>query len=267
MMELEPSGERMILEAYQSSPEDHLIYLMHLATYRFAMPYTVGKRVLDYGCGSGYGSSMIAGEAASVTGVDVADDAVAYANEHFANDTLRFRKVAPDGALPFDDGAFDTVLSFQVFEHVEHEQNYLRETARVLAPGGTLVLATPDRSTRLLPLQQPWNRWHLREYSEASLRRQLTQCFREVDILHMGGERQVVDIELRRCAKLKWMALPMTLPFYPRALRVGLLNMVHRMRGRPSPAARATEFGFDESAIHIGRAISPSVNLIAVARV
>lgn len=266
-MELEPSGERMILEAYQSSPEDHLIYLMHLATYRFALPYTAGKRVLDYGCGSGYGSSMIAESAASVVGVDVAEDAVAYANGHFANDKLGFQRVSPDATLPFDDGAFDTVLSFQVFEHVEHERHYLSEIARVLAPNGTLVLATPDRSTRLLPLQQPWNRWHLREYSEASLRRRLELHFRSVEVMGMGGERAVLDIELKRCARLKWMALPMTLPIYPRALRVGLLNLVHRLRGRPPSTSGPTDFEFDESAIRIGHGIAPSVNLIAVARV
>ena len=266
-MELEPSGERMILEAYQSSPEDHLIYLMHLATYRFALPYTVGKRVLDYGCGSGYGSSMIAESAVSVIGVDVAEDAVAYATRHFANDKLGFQRVSPDSALPFDDGAFDTVLSFQVFEHVEHESRYLSEIARVLAPGGTLVLATPDRSTRLLPLQQPWNRWHLREYSEASLRRRLERNFRSVEVMGMGGEKAVLGIELKRCARLKWMTLPMTLPIYPRALRVGMLNLVHRLRGRPPSTSVPTDFGFDESAIRIGHGISPSVNLIAVARV
>jgi SAM-dependent methyltransferase len=266
MVELEPSGERMIMEEYQSSAEDHLIYLMHMATYRFAMRFTAGKKVLDYGCGSGYGSSLIAEHAVQVTGVDVAEDAVAFAKHRFRADNLAFCTVPADGALPFGTASFDTVLSFQVFEHVEHEQLYLGEIARVLTPGGTLVLATPDRSTRLLPGQQPWNRWHLREHSDNSLRATLSQRFATVEMLHMSGEPKVIEIELKRCARVKWITLPFTLPFYPRALRVALLNMIHRLRGRPAKPSAKRQYDFDESAIVIGAGLVPSLNLVAVAR-
>lgn len=268
-MQLEPTGERMIVEHYAESPSDYLIYLMHVATYRFAEQYTRGKRVLDYGCGSGYGSAEIAETANDVVGVDISEDAVAHARSHFRKERLRFDRVDPDAKLPFGDGTFDTVLSFQVFEHVRDTTLYLNEVYRVLAPGGTLVLATPDRSTRLLPMQKPWNRWHLKEYSQEKLRLELSRVFTDVQILGMSGRREVIDIELRRYRKLKWVTLPITLPFVPESVRIWTLNLMHRMRSSSGEAgtdgnSRAHDFGLDD--ISIGPGLHPSLNVIAVAR-
>jgi hypothetical protein len=82
----------------------------------------------------------------------------------------------------------------------------------------------------------------------------------------MSGRRDVIDVELHRCNKIKWMTLPFTLPFYPDALRVRLLNMVHSLRGRPEATSAPREFDFDESVIQIGPGLRPSLNLVAVAR-
>lgn len=265
-MKLEPTGERMIVEHYKSSIEDYVIYLMHIATYRFAEPFAQGKRVLDYGCGSGYGSARMASIAASVEAVDVAEDAIEHARTQFPVENLHFRSIDPAAPLPFADASFDTVLSFQVFEHVTNVDHYLGEIRRVLAPGGTLVLVTPDRSTRLLPLQRPWNRWHVKEYSGDSLAATMRRTFPDVQMLQMSGRRDVIDVELRRCDKIKWMTLPFTLPLYPDALRVRLLNMVHSLRGRSQATSAPREFDFDESVIQIGPDLRPSLNLVAVAR-
>jgi SAM-dependent methyltransferase len=265
-MKLEPTGERMIVEHYKSSVEDYVIYLMHIATYRFAEPFVRDRRVLDYGCGSGYGSARMAELAASVDAVDVAEGAIAHARGHYPRANLRFRAIDPAAPLPYADGSFDTVLSFQVFEHVVDTDHYLGEIRRVLAPGGTLLLVTPDRSTRLLPLQRPWNRWHVREYGANSLKAAMQRRFGDVQLQSMSGRREVIDVELRRCRRLKWAMLPFTLPLFPDAVRVRLLNLVHALRGRPGAASAAREFDFDESAIRIGPDLRPSLNLVAIAR-
>lgn len=264
-MELEPTGERMIMEHYKSSPEDFVIYLLHIATYRFAEQFTRGKRVLDYGCGSGYGSAQIAASAAHVTGVDVAEDAIAYARQHSSRDNLEFRVVDPTRPLPFADASFDTVLSFQVIEHVAATAHYLAEIRRVLAPQGRLVMVTPDRSTRLLPLQRPWNRWHLNEYGAKELSGMLSGHFEHVDMLAMSGTPEMIDIELRRCNKLKWMTLPFTLPVMPDSWRVAALNLIHRIRGSAARTGEAREFPFTVDDVRIAEGAAPSVNLVAVA--
>ena len=265
-MKLEPTGERMILEHYKSSPEDFVIYLMHVATYRFAERYTQGKRVLDYGCGSGYGSAQIARTAAHVTAVDVSDEAIAHARTQFGGDNIDFAVIDPSAPLPFADASFDTVLSFQVFEHVEDTDRYLAEIRRVLVPGGTLLLVTPDRSTRLLPGQRPWNRWHVREYDNTGLARLLARHFTQVDIQGMGGDPEVIGIELRRCNRIKWMTLPFTLPILPDRWRVGALNAIHRLRGESARGGTPREFPFGVEAVRIAPGIAPSVNLVAIAR-
>jgi SAM-dependent methyltransferase len=268
-IELEPTGERMIMEHYQDSPELYLVHLFHTLTYHFAEPFTTGRRVLDYGCGSGYGSAAIAGEARSVTGVDVSAEAIEYARAHYQQPNLDYRVIAPAQPLPFEAGAFQTVLSFQVLEHVSDPDAYLREIARVLEPGGTLVLATPDRRTRLLPLQRPWNRWHLVEYSDQTLSRLLLRHFPAVEMHAMGGKKDVLDIELRRTRRLKWLSLPFTLPGVPNRWRVAGLSAARALseRGKKtrSRTAAPREFGFDEGDLRIARDVWPSVNLVAVA--
>jgi SAM-dependent methyltransferase len=265
-MRLEPSGERLIVEHYQSSAEDRVIMAMHVATYEFAESFTRGKCVLDYGCGSGYGSALIAKGASNVIGVDVAQDAVDFAKEHFASERLKFLCIDPSLPLPFADETFNVVLSFQVFEHVTEVATYLKEVQRVLLPGGILLLVTPDRTTRLLPFQRPWNRWHVKEYDAHSLEFILRSIFKHVDMLNMSGEPDVIAVELRRCRRMKWLTLPMTLPIYPDALRIRLLNMVHRLRGRPSQENQPTSKAIDPSTIKIGPRLSPSLNHVAVVR-
>jgi SAM-dependent methyltransferase len=104
----------------------------------------VAGRVLDAGCGGGGMPLSLAEEAAAVVGIDPAprfgDAGVrlarerAYRNLHFA--------LADGMALPFRTGAFDLVLSHAVIEHVADAPLYLRECARVLAPGGHVYLST-----------------------------------------------------------------------------------------------------------------------------
>jgi len=264
-MKLEPTGERMIVEHYKSSIEDYVIYLMHIATYRFAEPYVQGKRVLDFGCGSGYGSARMAKIAESVEAVDVAEDAIAHAREKFPLPRLQFTHIDPFARLPFADASFDTVLSFQVFEHVTNVDHYLSEIHRVLRPGGVLVLVTPDRRTRLLPFQRPWNRWHVKEYSAQSLASLIRQSFTNVQMQLMSGRRDVINVELKRCNKIKWASLPFTLPFLPDAARVRMLNKIHTLRGRREEKSNQLEFDFDESVIEIGPDLWPSLNLVAIA--
>lgn len=104
----------------------------------------VRGRVLDAGCGGGGMPLSLAEEAALVVGIDPADrfqDAgVRLARERGVRH-LAFA-LADGMALPFPDASFDLVLSHAVIEHVADAPLYLRECARVLAPGGHVYLST-----------------------------------------------------------------------------------------------------------------------------
>lgn len=269
--ELESTGERMIEDAYAQTPEGRVILMMHLASYRFAEKYCAGKSVLDLGCGSGYGTAKIAKVAAMARGVDVSADAIAFAAARHASSNLSYQIIEAGAPLPFDDGVFDVVLSFQVIEHVSDEYSYLLEARRVLKPNGILILVTPDRKHRLFPGQRPWNRWHLREYSQSGLEAVVGRVFGIEESLRLGAPWHVSGIEIRRCRKIMWATLPLTLPFVPDRIRRWGLNLLHAMRKPPAivPSrieAPAESKVMDFSEILIDRDPPYSMNLVLVAR-
>jgi ubiquinone biosynthesis O-methyltransferase len=116
----------------------------HMARYTFAARLARGKRVLDAGCGAGYGSAALAECAHSVAGVDVAADAIDYARAHYQDANLSFEQASVT-ALPFPNAAFDLVTAFEVIEHLEDWRGFLREACRVLAPAGQLIVSTPNK--------------------------------------------------------------------------------------------------------------------------
>jgi SAM-dependent methyltransferase len=116
----------------------------HLARYAFAARLARGKRVLDAGCGAGYGSAELAESALSVVGVDRAAEAIDFARAAYQLPNLTFER-ASCTALPHPDGAFDLVVAFEVIEHLDNWREFLAEVRRVLAPTGQLMVSTPNR--------------------------------------------------------------------------------------------------------------------------
>ena len=116
----------------------------HMARYTFAVRLARGKRVLDAGCGAGYGAAELARVSLRVTGIDVAAEAVEYAREHYPAPNLVFEQASAT-ALPFDAASFDLVVAFEVIEHLEDWRGFLAEARRVLSPSGQLIVSTPNR--------------------------------------------------------------------------------------------------------------------------
>jgi SAM-dependent methyltransferase len=174
----------------------HLQYFRHLFPYAEVARRTAqGARVLEVGCGAGYGAHHIAADGAVVTATDPSDQAVAYARAKYPGVTF---EQADGTRLPFADGSFDVVVSFQVIEHIDDDARYLREISRVLKPSGVLYCTTPNRRLRLLPLQPPKNPYHVREYSDRSLRKLFRSVFREVDLIGVLARPDLMALEIRR---------------------------------------------------------------------
>ena len=142
----------------------------HLARYAFAARRACGKRVLDAGCGSGYGSARLAAQARFVVGIDNALEA-------FDAASPQLRLVRGDcRALPFPAASFDLVVAFEVIEHIEDREKLLAEARRVLAAGGELILSTPNRQyyseSRAVP-----NPFHVHEFDYEELSAALGRHF------------------------------------------------------------------------------------------
>src|SRR5512146_3443739 len=105
------TGERFTPECVRE------IWYEHWHRYAFAREFARGKRVLDAACGEGYGSALLAGTAARVLGVDIADDAIAHARARYMRANLRFERGACT-ALDVPAASFDLAVSFETVEHV-----------------------------------------------------------------------------------------------------------------------------------------------------
>lgn len=264
--DLEITGERLIEAHYRTSMGGYIIYLMHAASYRFAEKYCHGMRVLDLGCGSGYGAETIAEHAEEVYAVDVSAEAIEFARNNYIRSNLHFELIHPGDQLPFPDHSFDVVLSFQVIEHVEDDAKYLAEAERVLKDEGIFIVITPDRQHRLFPGQWPWNRWHLREYTEKQLTQRVAESFQIKLSLQMGALPDIAAVEIQRYRKLKWLTLPFTFPGVPKEWRRVGLDLIHHIKPQKLRVSTPFEPKFGVEAILIGAKVEKSLNLIVVAK-
>ena len=131
------TGERVI----PGQVNDDL-WAEHVARYAFAARFAQGRRVLDLGCGTGYGTADLARVASSAVGVDLAPDAIGYALNHFPG--VRFLECSAS-AVPFPPASFDLVTGFEVIEHLRDWRALLTEAHRVLDPSGVLIVSTPNK--------------------------------------------------------------------------------------------------------------------------
>jgi SAM-dependent methyltransferase len=152
----------------------------HLARYAFATRLARGKRVLDAGCGAGYGSARLASQARCVIGLDVAAEAVQMARERYGAPNVEFLR-ADCRSFPFADGSFDLVAAFEVIEHLEEWDRLLVESRRVLAPWGVLVVSTPNRLYYGEQREVP-NPFHVHEFDYTEFREALERRFGHVRI-------------------------------------------------------------------------------------
>jgi len=133
------------------------------------------KRILDAGCGNGRYSRFLLRHAdpdAAITGFDLSPRMLERARKRLRNDRVQ-HTTADLTRLPFSDGQFDAIVCGWVLEHLPDPRPGLRELARVLQPGGKLLLlSTEDTLTGAMCSRM----WHCRTYNRAQLRRACAEC-------------------------------------------------------------------------------------------
>jgi SAM-dependent methyltransferase len=159
--------------------EENYWFQRHLVVYRHLLKEAEGKRVLDLGCGEGYGAALLASRASETVGVDLAPEAIYHARKTYRAPNLRFSHM-DIYELQLEDNSFDLVCALQVVEHLHHPHRMMEEARRVLAPGGVCVISTPNRLIISPGRDTPLNPFHIFEYDCHQFKEFMEEFFGEV---------------------------------------------------------------------------------------
>ncbi|OGL45655.1 MAG: hypothetical protein A2W05_01840 [Candidatus Schekmanbacteria bacterium RBG_16_38_10] len=154
------------------------IYYEHLNRYLLAQKLIRGKRVLDFGCGEGYGSNILSMKASSVIGLDISRETVENARVKYAKGNLNFI-IGDCRSIPFKDNYFDVVISFEVIEHLEEQATMIEEANRILSHDGILIISSPNKKV-FTEEGGALNKFHVKELYREEFVDLLEKYFSEV---------------------------------------------------------------------------------------
>jgi SAM-dependent methyltransferase len=246
------TGERVVTSEGGFNPT----WQRHVAGYALCERYLGPGRIADVGCGIGHSYGLLAPR--ETVGIDVDPRALeGQQRETVAADMRR---------LPFADDEFDGVLAAQSIEHVPDPDRALAEMARVLKPGGSAVLVTPNRLTFARP-DEIIDPYHYVEYDPAEFAALSRRYFRSVELAGIFGSHRYRAIVAREHAKLDLLLRmdPLRLRrLLPRTARQRLYDWrLGRERSNPDPEAAAItveDFSLD------AHGLDGALDLVAVCR-
>jgi SAM-dependent methyltransferase len=132
------------------------------------------SKVLDAGCGIGYGSQLLADHAASVCAVDVDVATLDYARRYW-NHPVISHETQDLHFLQFADATvFDAIVAFEVVEHLIEPRLFLRRARQVLSEQGRLFLSVPNE--KVIPHTVELNPFHIRHYTPGEIASLLEEC-------------------------------------------------------------------------------------------
>ncbi|WP_186756189.1 class I SAM-dependent methyltransferase [Echinicola salinicaeni] len=162
---------------------DNPIHQRLLKAYIAAKPLVNGE-LLEIGCGEGRGVEVLRENVTSYHGLDKIGEVIENLQKKYPDVVFEQAVIPPLGTVASD--SFDTVVSFQVIEHIEDDRLFLEEIYRVLKPGGKAIISTPNIRHTLSR-----NPWHIREYTGKQLKDLCESIFDKVDAKGIGGNGKV----------------------------------------------------------------------------
>lgn len=166
-------------------PSDNPIHQRLLQAYYLAMPYVKGQ-LLELGCGEGRGVELLKPLAESYLALDKIQEVIDNLKEKYPEVAFEQAVFPPFNSIK--ENSFDSIVSFQVIEHVKNDHGFLAEIHRVLKPGGIAVLTTPNIKKTLTR-----NPWHVREYTSQELTDLAKKYFEKVTMKGVGGNAKVME--------------------------------------------------------------------------
>ncbi len=138
--QMQITGERTVPGIWH----ENYWFRRHEVVYERLADLVRDRRVLEAGCGEGYGANLLSEISGPLIALDYDDYAAGHVRMAYPQlPVVRANLVA----LPFDDESFDVVVSLQTIEHLWDQQAFVAECMRVLRVDGTLVVSTPNTLT------------------------------------------------------------------------------------------------------------------------
>jgi len=189
-------------------PSDNVIHQRLSKAYEVAVPYIQGD-VLELGCGEGRGIDLISPKASSYLGLDKIEVIINRLKNKYPK--LNFES----GSFPpvqIKDNSFDTIVTFQVIEHIKHDRLFLEEIYRLLKPGGTALISTPN-----IKMTLSRNPWHEREYTSEELTTLASSIFDNVEMKGIAGNDRIMEYHERNRESVN------------KIMRFDILNLEHKL--------------------------------------
>ncbi|MBA4853318.1 class I SAM-dependent methyltransferase [Emticicia sp. BO119] len=217
---------------------------------RLYFPYVeaakiVHGNVLELGCGWGRGVETLIEKCDHFTGLDKNEPLINQLQATYPKHT--FQTADLPYLTEFKDNTFDFIVTFQVIEHIQDDHKFLSEAARVLKPGGKILLTTVNR-----PYSLSRNPWHIREYDTAELRTLMQKYFSKVDTMGVGGNQKVWDYyeenkqSVRRIMRFDIFDLQHRLPAWMLRVPYEILNRFNRNKLMTETGGLAAEIRWDD---------------------
>jgi ubiquinone/menaquinone biosynthesis C-methylase UbiE len=191
-----------------------------------------GDRILEIGCGIGTVVAELVRQGYDAMGTDISQVAIEYGRAKYGNVRL---EVQPAEELPYADGTFDAVLSFDLFEHIARIDRHVDEVQRVVKPGGHYLFETPNKLSNVVAetlayKSLKWRRVHPSLHTPGQLRRRLARHGFETRFVKMDQMNEYTRSKLRKLGPVGRLVERVDFTRLPLTFQINLYVVARKIR-------------------------------------